>query len=367
MFNSIEFSGAETMVRNSIEDFRGLNVSVHCLSTGEDCGPFAPRLQEAGAVIHHVPAGRGRPFLRQLAHLISNQRFDAVHIHCERNSLRIACVARLCGTRVVVRTVHSVFLFIGRTRLRAILSRWLSRTFLKVRHIFISPSVATNETTRFHNTGVVVRNFIDERVYFPCESSSERQAAQRQLHIPHNRFVILSAGSCVPVKRHADILEALAQLTSLDIDVHYVHAGSGPLESIESSRAQELGVADVTSFIGVRQDMRTVYVACDCFVMPSEREGYPMAALEAAACGLPVIAYDVYGLRDAVQHGVTGLLVDASPAALASAVAQLSTRGDHVEMGRAGSARTLTYNSRTDWINAHARLYSSDSRDCSWS
>jgi glycosyltransferase involved in cell wall biosynthesis len=81
----------------------------------------------------------------------------------------------------------------------------------------------------------------------------------------------------------------------------------------------------------------------DVFVLASHREGFPRAAMEAAAMGLPVIATDVRGCRQVVDHGRTGLLVaPRAPAALAAAIAELATDADRrAAMGRAARTKAL--------------------------
>ena len=76
-----------------------------------------------------------------------------------------------------------------------------------------------------------------------------------------------------------------------------------PLEAV--ANAKKAGVR----FLGMRTDMEDLYSAMDLFVLPSHREGFPRAAMEAAAMGLPVIATDIRGCRQVVDDGVNGLLV----------------------------------------------------------
>jgi glycosyltransferase involved in cell wall biosynthesis len=83
------------------------------------------------------------------------------------------------------------------------------------------------------------------------------------------------------------------------------------------SRAEAHGVR----FLGMRKDVERIYQGLDVFVLPSHREGFPRAAMEAAASGLPVIATDIRGCRQVVDHGVNGFLfpvrdVDALTAAI---------------------------------------------------
>ncbi len=100
----------------------------------------------------------------------------------------------------------------------------------------------------------------------------------------------------------------------------------------------EAAAADGVRFLGMRDDVDRLYSAFDVFVLPSHREGFPRAAMEAAAMGLPVVASDIRGCRQVVDDGVTGLLVPvADPAALARALRMLTAdRSLREQMGRAG-------------------------------
>ncbi len=77
-------------------------------------------------------------------------------------------------------------------------------------------------------------------------------------------------------------------------------------------------------FLGGRSDVEDLYPGMDLFVLPSYREGFPRSAMEASACGVPVVATDIRGCRQVVDHGVTGLLVPVRDApALARAIDSL--------------------------------------------
>jgi len=109
-----------------------------------------------------------------------------------------------------------------------------------------------------------------------------------------------------------------------------------PVDDRLRDRLSEDPLVHVTGF---RDDMPRFYRAIDVLVLPSYREGFPNAALEASASGLPVVAYDAVGSRDAIRHGITGLLVPVGDrAALANAVARYiadpELRRKHGEAGR---------------------------------
>jgi glycosyltransferase involved in cell wall biosynthesis len=95
-----------------------------------------------------------------------------------------------------------------------------------------------------------------------------------------------------------------------------------PSSLIDAARAKG------AQFLGHRADIDALYAAMDLFVLPSHREGFPRAAMEAAASGLPVIATDVRGCRQVVEPDVTGLLVPVRDAdAIARAIERLGHDG----------------------------------------
>src|SRR5690606_18401850 len=79
----------------------------------------------------------------------------------------------------------------------------------------------------------------------------------------------------------------------------------------------------------MREDVEELYRAFDLYVLASHREGFPRSAMEAAACGLPIVATDIRGCRQVVRDGDTGILVPPrSPAGLAEALDRLVARDD---------------------------------------
>jgi glycosyltransferase involved in cell wall biosynthesis len=136
-------------------------------------------------------------------------------------------------------------------------------------------------------------------------------------------IVVGMVGRMVAEKGYPELFEAAAQL-----DGRYVVAAIGPddpakpdaVTAGQRAAAERAGVV----FLGQRDDVERLYAAMDVFVLPSHREGFPRAAMEAAATGLPIVATDVRGCRQVVDDGVTGLLVPVrDPSRLASAIAAL--------------------------------------------
>jgi glycosyltransferase involved in cell wall biosynthesis len=141
--------------------------------------------------------------------------------------------------------------------------------------------------------------------------------------------------------------------------IKYVIAGEGPLEKELRSAVASRGLTDSFVFTGFLKDVGPLLSACDVFVLPSYREGFPVSILEAMAAGRPVIASDIDGVNESVAEGVSGLLVPAGDAAaLASALeALLKNRDKAVEMGRRGREIVAEKFNLGRMIKAHEDLY----------
>nr|MDP9452864.1 glycosyltransferase [Actinomycetota bacterium] len=153
-----------------------------------------------------------------------------------------------------------------------------------------------------------------------------------------------AVGRLVWEKGYAELFEAAAALRRRLPQARFVVVGpldpdkADGLSDVDLARSRER--AGIT-FLGLRHDVAELYAAMDLYVLASHREGYPRSAMEAAAMGLPMVATDIRGCRQVVDHGTTGLLVPRRDApALADAVATLVADSDlRARMGRAGSQK----------------------------
>ena len=128
--------------------------------------------------------------------------------------------------------------------------------------------------------------------------------------------VLLFVGRVQPLKRVGVAAEVLARIERQDATLVVVGGPSGPQGEAElalvQDRARALGVADRIRWVDPvpHHLLSTYYRAADVCLVPSRSESFGLVALEAAACGIPVIAAAVGGLRSIVEHGRTGFLVD---------------------------------------------------------
>jgi D-inositol-3-phosphate glycosyltransferase len=196
---------------------------------------------------------------------------------------------------------------------------------------------------------------VDHSIFFP----TPRRDARRRLRLPDGPL-LLFVGRIQPLKGADLAVQCLAALVDPEVRLAVVGGPSGPHGDAELARlhalAEELGVGDRVLWVAPQPhaDLADWYRAADVCVVPSRTESFGLVALEAAACGTPVVAAAVGGLRALVDDGRTGFLVPGRTAEeYAAPVARLL--GDP-ELAHDIGVRAAECSSRYTWSITAARL-----------
>ena len=185
--------------------------------------------------------------------------------------------------------------------------------------------LALDETVRRHAVRrkdiLLVPNGIRMEPYAHVGALRDRTRESLRLG---DAFTWLTVGRLSPVKRQADLLEAIDAIRSVAPDVRLLIAGKGDLLPALQARIEERGLTGCVSLLGLRHDIAALIQASDGFVMSSAWEGLPMVLLEASASKLPIVATDVGGTRDVIVHGETGFISPpCEPSSLANEMLRL--------------------------------------------
>jgi glycosyltransferase involved in cell wall biosynthesis len=310
-------------------------------------GPWVTALESDG--VRHLPlpsSTRGWDLLAdlraagQLWRILRRERVDVLHTHNPKPGVYGRIVGRLAGVPMVVNTNHG--LYIGDDSslrrlpvlaLEAIAARCSDAELVQnPEDLALLTKWRLNSPRRTRLLG----NGVDLRRFRPAADAAERAAARAALGVDDGQVVVGCVGRLVAEKGHHELIEAAVALGDRCVVVVIGPADPAKPDALTADEVAR-GVSAGMRFLGLRDDIELLYRGMDLFVLPSHREGFPRAAMEAAASGLPTIATDIRGCRQVVADGVTGMLVPVRRAdRLAAAVAELG--GDPSRRAAMGAA-----------------------------
>lgn len=150
----------------------------------------------------------------------------------------------------------------------------------------------------------VIPNFIDTSIYRPG-----LEPCHRATLAPDGEKVVMHISNFRAVKRVGDVVTIFARM-SAEHPARLVLVGDGPERPRVLLRAEELGVRDKVLFLGKHTSVHELLSCADLFLLPSASESFGLVALEAMACGAPVVASNIGGLPEVIEAGTTGYMFD---------------------------------------------------------
>jgi lipopolysaccharide/colanic/teichoic acid biosynthesis glycosyltransferase/glycosyltransferase involved in cell wall biosynthesis len=282
----------------------------------------------------------------ELWRILRREEIDVLHTHNPKPGIYGRILGRLAGVPVVVNTVHGLYATEDDRLLKRVLvyamealaARFSDAELVQSREdheLLTRRRITRPSRTRLLGNGVDLTRFDPSRF-----SDRQRRALRRSLGIASDRVVIGMVGRLVAEKGYPELFEAATRLDQrylILVAGHEDPAKPDALSHADVRRAEGMGVR----FLGMQDDIESLYSAMDIFVLPSHREGLPRAAMEAAAMGLPIVATNIRGCREVVKHGVNGFLTPVGDSA--ELARNIRTLGENLAlrslMGRAGRAR----------------------------
>lgn len=184
---------------------------------------------------------------------------------------------------------------------------------------------------------VVVHNGVDTTAFCPDPMGARRFRAE--IHIPDDTFVIGMIAAHRPEKRHDRLVSLAELLAETGVDFVACAVGGGPSFEADRACAGKSAVGDRIRFVSPRTDMAAVYSACSVVILVSDAvETFPLAFLEAQACGTPVVGMEVGGVAETFDPSVSGYLIGQGDlVSMAACLKDLSSDLDRCRhMGQAG-------------------------------
>jgi glycosyltransferase involved in cell wall biosynthesis len=308
------WAGAEVQLAillRSLAKRADLEISAILLNTGW----LADELRDAGIRTHVILEAERNPLsiVRELRECFRRDRIDVLHTHKYKDNILGALASIGRNIPHQVRTIHgapepfagvSAFKMSLYERLDGVVNRWAVDRLLAVSGALKNPLVArfgVDKVACIHNAIDVAR----------IRVTRDLLELREELGLDRRDFVVGTVGRLMPVKGLEVFLRAARIIKDQGTSAKFIIAGEGPLAGPLQALAQQYGLARDVRFLGHRRDSHDILGLLDLFVLPSLSEGIPLVLLEALALGRPVVATDVGGIPEVIEHGISGLLVPA--------------------------------------------------------
>jgi L-malate glycosyltransferase len=243
----------------------------------------------------------------KLTEVIEEYGIHVIHAHYAIPHATAAILARdmaqVKPRPVVVTTLHGTDVtLVGLNR------AYLRTTQYSIEHSDLVTAVSkyladyTRQEMGVRRSIQVIPNAVDHTRFFP------RENAHLRLRYAHpDEKLLLHISNFRPIKRIEDVVRVFAQVSE-KVGARLLMVGDGPDRSRAFELASELGISGRVSFLGSFPRIEELISVCDLFLLPSTQESFGLAALEAMASGVPVVASNIGGIPEVVQDGVNGYL-----------------------------------------------------------
>jgi len=354
VINGLPTGGAERLLTDLVPRLRARGIDCSVLSIESTATEFGRKLEEQGVPVASLDAFHAYSPLAalKLVMLIRRHDCDLVHAHLYPAQLWAAIACRLSSSmrRPLLVTEHNTDNWRWSVPPLRPMERWMYRQADGVACISAAAEVALRAAVG-EIKAVTILNGIDlSRLRAEAVTSGNKD------WVPPSPLTLLSVGRLVSQKGYHRLIDAMVHLGQ---DVHLVVCGDGPLRDSLQQRAIRHGVDRRLHLLGTRRDVACLMNHATVYVQPSMYEGFGLAALEAMACGLPVVHSGCAGLADIVGAG--GLAANADdPREFARVLRRvLEDAGLRSELGERARARAQQFSiDRTadDYAALYAKL-----------
>lgn len=348
VIDSLNLGGAEVMLTAMAPRFRERNVDCDVIVLLATPSPLVRAFQEQNVTMRYTNVSRlysPRQVLR-LARLMPG--YDVVHVHLFPAQLWAALAARMLKSpAALVTTEHNTWNARRRWWMKGF-DRWM---YSHYRHIACISDATAAELVRWCPPVAEKISILPNGI--PLDVFEDAQPAVLP-SIPPDLIRLIFVGRFDPQKDHATLLRALKGVPK----AHLLLAGDGPRRMEMEKLARSLGIRERVTFLGRRSDVAAILKAADIYVHSTNSDGFGIAACEAMAAGLPVVASDVPGLAQLVA-GVGILFPAGDDRALARHVTSLIESPElRRQMGQAGIRRARQFSIESA-VDGCIRMYES--------
>jgi len=288
-------------------------------------GELISRLTTVGIPVIEIPnLKRDISFAKEIqsffaiADIIRSVGPDIVHVNSSKAGGLGALAGRMMGVKKIIFTVHGWPFREKRNALWRLFVWFASWSTVLLSHTVIAVSEKDWKDSPMRSKTIVIKNGIGTVSFL-----AKQEARQSLLHTPEVSTGHTWVGTVAELHQNKGI-DVLLRAVPMVENAHFFIAGEGENKKNLVKMAQTLGISDRVTFLGQVSHAAQYLAAFDIFVLPSRKEGLPYTLLEAGLAGLPVVATNVGGIPEIIEHAKTGLLsAPKDPKTLAEALKRL--------------------------------------------
>lgn len=326
----------------------------------DEVGTLGEELKGKGFQVETLDRKEGIDFgcARRLARFCTANHVDLIHAH-QYTPFVYSVLAGLSFRRPgIIFTEHGRFFPDYPSRKRKLFNRLMLRKRDRVLGVgkSVRRALIDNEGIPAERVGVIYNGVELERFSHEVVDKTE---VRQTLGLPTGGFVLVQVARLDYLKDHITAVRMMKQVVREVPDAQLWIVGEGPeREPIEREIAEQ-GMPSTVRMLGQRNDISRLLAAADLFLLTSISEGIPVTFLEAMGAQLPIVATNVGGVPEVVQHDETGILAPSGDSdALAEAVIRLAKSPELAEkMGKSGRRRVQQVFTEERMHSAYEKLY----------
>ena len=255
--------------------------------------------------------------LLKLMILFKKGHYDIIHTHTTKSGILGSIAAKLAGVPIIIHGLEINALEVCSSKFIKIIKMFLEKMISKFTDAYISVSEIVSQKYLEYGIGkkakyFTVRSGIELNKFLNAREDMDIRQTSQELGINREDFVIGNVGRLVESKGHYFLFQAIKKILEIrnSRPVKLLLIGEGEDKEKLIKYAKELNLEKNVIFTGYRENVEELMVLMDIFVLTSLREGLSRVLVEAAAAGLPSIAFNIDGIPEIIKDNHNGFLVE---------------------------------------------------------
>lgn len=314
--------------------------------------PIDETLIKKGVKIYDIPFSRNplepKNFkaYKMLVEIMKENQYEIVHVHTPVASVYGRLLKLKFKNLKTIYTVHGFHFFKGAPKINWMIYYPIERIMARFTDVIITINEEDYNRAKIFNIKETYK-LDGVGIDLNCYNSSlyDKSEERKKLNLKDDEFVILMIAEVNKNKNHIQIIDAVEKLVKQGKKVKLLCAGDGVMFDEVKKLIQDRNLDEYIKMLGFRTDINELIASCDIGVLMSYREGLPRNIMELMAFGKPVVGTNIRGIRDLIEDGKNGFLVDVGDVdATASAVEYFLEDASRLEdMGKSASDMIRKY------------------------